>query len=274
MELADAGTDQPRDWNAVPDEIPDKRYGQVSQEQQARYLPMAYERIQQEWPWLGVANTWFLKRATDAWEQNGQPEAYFRLLTPDFMPLPVYGSLKDYVANLQPTLFPGYHQEEHWALRYSGAWETISDDQAVLGHLRVTSDPNASLAFEFSGSDLTLVAPRGPQLGRWIAEVDGRELDRLSLQASTAQPAKRLTVVRGLSSQEPHTVVLRPDLASGGQLTGPVALDGLIIGKRNMLLVNGLYCLVSLAFFLVMGFVGYLWLMSRRGIPQQAGWQD
>ena len=81
-------------WNAVPDEIADKRYGQVTPEQQAAYLPMAYERLQREWPWLGVANTWFLKRATDEWEQQGQPQAYFRLLTADFQPEPVYTAMQ------------------------------------------------------------------------------------------------------------------------------------------------------------------------------------
>jgi hypothetical protein len=51
-----------------------------------------------EWPWIGVANTWYLKRATDAWEVEGKPEAYFRLLQPDFTPLPVYSSMADYTA--------------------------------------------------------------------------------------------------------------------------------------------------------------------------------
>ena len=87
-------------WNAVPDDNPDKRYGQVSLEQQARYLPLAYERVIEEWPWAGVANTWYLKRATDAWEQNQQPEAYFRLLAPDFTPQPVYESMQRYTAGL------------------------------------------------------------------------------------------------------------------------------------------------------------------------------
>ena len=41
-------------WNAVPDEIADKRYGQVTPEQQAAYLPMAYDRLQREWPWLVI----------------------------------------------------------------------------------------------------------------------------------------------------------------------------------------------------------------------------
>ena len=83
-------------WNAVPNEIPDKRFGQVTLTQQAAYLPLAYTRIREEWPWLGVANTWYLKRATDNWEQNQQPEAYFRLLAPDFTPQPVYLSMQAY----------------------------------------------------------------------------------------------------------------------------------------------------------------------------------
>lgn len=87
-------------WNAVPDTVPDKRFGQVTPEQQARYLPLAYDRVAQDWPWVGVANTWYLKRATDAWEQNQQPEAYFRLLAPDFTPQPVYASMQEYTTEL------------------------------------------------------------------------------------------------------------------------------------------------------------------------------
>ncbi|MCB0045270.1 MAG: cellulase family glycosylhydrolase [Caldilineaceae bacterium] len=86
-------------WNAVPDAVADKRFGQVTLAQQAAYLPLAYARIDREWPWIGVANTWYLKRATDAWEQEGKPEAYFRLLAPDFTPQPVYESLRDYAGS-------------------------------------------------------------------------------------------------------------------------------------------------------------------------------
>jgi len=82
-------------WNAAPDGV-NPVYGQVSEAQQARYLPLTYARIQQEWPWIGVASTWYLKRATDDWEQARRPEAYFRLLLPDFTPLPVYDAMKTY----------------------------------------------------------------------------------------------------------------------------------------------------------------------------------
>lgn len=82
-------------WNAAPEDV-EARYGRVTLEQQAAYLPLAYQRIRDEWPWLGVANVWYLKRATDVWEQNRQPEAWFRLLAPDFTPMPVYDALRAY----------------------------------------------------------------------------------------------------------------------------------------------------------------------------------
>lgn len=87
-------------WNAAPEDVV-ARYGRVTEEQQARYLPMAYQRVIDEWPWVGVANTWYLKRATDEWERERRPEAYFRLLLPDFTPLPVYKSMKAFAAETQ-----------------------------------------------------------------------------------------------------------------------------------------------------------------------------
>ena len=83
-------------WNAAPADV-EPRYGRVTLDQQARYLPLAYARLRAEWPWVGVANVWYLKRATDLWEQNRQPEAYFRLLAPDFTPQPVYTTLSAFV---------------------------------------------------------------------------------------------------------------------------------------------------------------------------------
>lgn len=88
-------------WNAAPDNV-DPRYGRVTLDQQAVYLPLAYQRLLDEWPWVGVANTWYLKRATDDWEVNRQPEAYFRLLLPDFTPLPVYDAMKAFTKTVIP----------------------------------------------------------------------------------------------------------------------------------------------------------------------------
>jgi len=83
-------------WNAAPEDV-EPRYGRVTLEQQARYAVLAYQRAQKEWPWMGVINFWYFKRADDTWEHNRQPEAYFRMVTPDFQPLPVYEAMKAYI---------------------------------------------------------------------------------------------------------------------------------------------------------------------------------
>ncbi|MBN1658035.1 MAG: hypothetical protein JXA93_06515, partial [Anaerolineae bacterium] len=53
-------------WNAPPEDFPNKQFGYATEEQQARYAVEAFQRAQQEWPWLGVINVWFFKRASDA----------------------------------------------------------------------------------------------------------------------------------------------------------------------------------------------------------------
>jgi len=87
-------------WNAAPEAV-EPRYGRVSLQQQARYAILAYERAKTEWPWLGVINFWYFKRADDAWLRNGQPEAYFQMATPDFEPLPVYHAMQEYISQGQ-----------------------------------------------------------------------------------------------------------------------------------------------------------------------------
>ena len=88
-------------WNAVPNEVADKRFGQVTPDQQGRYAVLAYQRAISEWPWMGVINTWYFKRATDDWVKEGKPEAYFRLADPDFTLQPVYKSLQSFMTGYQ-----------------------------------------------------------------------------------------------------------------------------------------------------------------------------
>lgn len=84
-------------WNAVPNDpkiIQWGEFGQVTPEQQGEYLVRAYQRIKDEWPWVGVAFTWFFKPA-DEHERN-QAKYYFRLVNADFTPLPAYEAIKAY----------------------------------------------------------------------------------------------------------------------------------------------------------------------------------
>ncbi|MHB0878706.1 MAG: cellulase family glycosylhydrolase [Anaerolineae bacterium] len=141
-------------WNAIPPDHPaPPAYGRVTAEQQAEYVVEAYRRAQAEWPWLGVVNFWFFKRATDT-EQN-QSWYYFRMVEPDFTPLPAYDAVKQLTDEV-PVLGLGAHQESHWALSYDGDWQTGSMDGAQIGS--VMSSASGSLAFHWRGTDLSLRA--------------------------------------------------------------------------------------------------------------------
>ena len=45
---------------------------------------------------MGVAFTWYLKDADD--HEKNQAKYYFRLLEPDFTPLPVYEAIRQYAS--------------------------------------------------------------------------------------------------------------------------------------------------------------------------------
>ena len=86
-------------WNALPADFPGPAvYGRVGEAQQARYTVRALERAREEWPWLQRSFVWYLKRA-DA-SRHDEAWYYFRLLEPDFTPLPVYHALRDYLRGL------------------------------------------------------------------------------------------------------------------------------------------------------------------------------
>ncbi len=84
-------------WNAIPDDptiIQWGEFGRVTQQQQGEYLVRAYQRIEREWSWVGVAFAWFFKPADD--HERNQAKYYFRLVDPDFTPLPAYQAFKRY----------------------------------------------------------------------------------------------------------------------------------------------------------------------------------
>ncbi|MDP2954748.1 MAG: hypothetical protein Q8O76_15700, partial [Chloroflexota bacterium] len=159
-------------WNALPEGFPGTAvYGRVSEELQAQYTVRAYERAQEEWPWMGVISYWFFKRADN--REKDQPFYYFRLVEPDFTPHPVYWALKELATN-QPVVGVGYKQEDHWALAYDGLWEVEFDESASLGAYRV-GFPEDTLSFTFRGTDLSLVVVKDERSGILEAVVDGQK---------------------------------------------------------------------------------------------------
>jgi len=204
-------------WNAPPDDLPNKPFGSVTLEQQAQYAVLAYQRAQREWPWLGVINTWFFKRASDA--ERDQAMYYFRLVEPDFTPMPVYEALKDYMHSAEAlVLYPGVHQENHWALIYDGEWEVRADTSAELGQYRVAGDSQSEVAFSFSGTDLWLEA--GPGSGGSLAY----SIDEQGEESTTVAAGEQVQLARGLS-RGAHTITIRA-------ASGSLSLDSLTIRDR------------------------------------------
>jgi hypothetical protein len=205
-------------WNSPPPDFPDKQFGFVTPEQQARYAVLAYQRAQREWPWLGVVNAWFFKRATDA--EQDQAMYYFRLVEPDFTPMPVYYALQDYMHSAEArVLYPGVHQEDYWALAYDGSWETVSDPEAELGSYRQAGDRQATLEFAFEGTDLWLRP--GPAAGGTVASsLDGGAEESVEVAAG-AQVELAQGVPRGQ-----HSILIRAGSA-------PLAVDSLTIRDQR-----------------------------------------
>jgi hypothetical protein len=239
-------------WNSPPADLPDKPFGYVTPEQQAQYAVLAYQRAQREWPWIGVVNAWFFKRATDA--ERDQAMYYFRLVEPDFTPMPVYQALNDYMHSAEAqVLYPGVYQEDHWALIYDGPWQGYSDPTAELGSYSYAEDSEARVIFTFAGTDLWLKA--GPKGGGTLSySLDGEAEETVSFAAGT-----EVQIARGLPEGQ-HLITLRaaPD---------PLAVDSLTIRKRP-----------AIATWLVIGTVllaiGLIVVLVASGAARRSRWYE
>ena len=85
-------------WDSPPERTADgkpfdAKYGRVTEELRAEYTRDAYERLQAEWPFIGVACIWFLRRPDREW--HDRPEGWFRLLEPEWTELPAYAAMKE-----------------------------------------------------------------------------------------------------------------------------------------------------------------------------------
>ena len=157
--------------NTVPEGLP-AIYGRVTEEQQARYAVQALERVQQEWPWVGHAAIWFFKRPAEL--EQGESWYYFRLMEPDFTPLPVYNALKEYLNTLEPTLYPGHHGAASWQLDYQGAWIALPEG----GQQSVKAGD--SLAFNWYGRVLELLPGDSKAVIRVV--MDGEAAEEITVE--------------------------------------------------------------------------------------------
>lgn len=75
----------------------------VDEETQARWEVEGYERVQREWPWMGVMSVWYFREPAP---NPKEPANFFAIVRPDFTPRPAYYALKEYSATLNPAQRP------------------------------------------------------------------------------------------------------------------------------------------------------------------------
>lgn len=211
-------------WNVAPEDAPPD-YGRVTLDQQARWAPLAYQRAQEEWPYVGVVNFWYFKRPSDDWEQAGRPEAYFRMATPDFELLPVYDTMAEYM-HRQPVLYKGMHAPDHWAIN----WADESEGGLAAAHLT------------FEGRSLSLLLNEDADDVRVEVCLDGAQ-ECMPLQYTGGE-----ALVWRARFPQRHTLELRLDDRS--------ALEGVLVRGSD-----GAVARAGLEFILAMG---VLWAAARR----------
>lgn len=207
-------------WNSAPEHLP-PAYGRFSEETRALYAVEAYERIQREWPWMGVVTYWFFKQSDQREVDN--PQYYFRLVEPDFTPTPAFEALSTYMQRVlaEPTMYRGYYQEDHWSITYGPGWTEEQAPDAVLGAYR-TGQEGSSLGFRFEGRSISLIVY--PQSAATIeVRLDYGPASTIAIpgaRSGTAGPVRLL--IAGNLSPEPHILDLRV-------LEGTFGLDGILI---------------------------------------------
>jgi hypothetical protein len=168
------------------------QFGTATPEQAARYMPLAYQRAQQEMPWVGVINYWFFKRADDS--DKNQPYYYFRMVEPDFTPLPVYNSMKQYIAAETPTLYAGAHQGEDWAIQRDAEAEIVGAPGAQFD--TALQAKRASLTFH--GTHVRV---------RWIGGLDDTLHITVDGEPRGASTALNLPILARISDADEWTEV-------------------------------------------------------------------
>lgn len=190
-------------------------FGKTTLEQAARYMPQAYARAKQEWPWIGVVNYWFFKRASDA--ERNQAFYYFRMVEPDFTPLPVYAAMRDYIAQTTPTLYLGIHQEDHWAITLGEDAETIEMEGAQLRRAAQTT----SASFTTRGTHVWARVRGEGAISVTVDDID------VGAQRATLLQGDGWTMLPLTSAftAETHTITLTSEM--------PFALDSIMVLDRT-----------------------------------------
>jgi hypothetical protein len=211
-------------WNAAPERFSDEQliWKRVSEEEQAEYTLRGIELAQQEWPWAGVFGIWYFRQTGQ--QYNPEDAAYyFRMVDVDFTPRRVYDAVQDATALLF-VASPGHFEETNPAVSADTGWQGVIAPEASSRGLIESSSAGDGLTLTFRGHSVDLIARQGPEEGRLLVTLDGRNVaglpidgqgrSYLDLRAETTAWQSRLPVASGLATGQ-H--VIRLTVSDEGQ---------------------------------------------------------
>jgi hypothetical protein len=156
---------------------------------------------------------WYFKRAGTS--EQDQSWYYFRAVEPDFTPMPVYHSMREYITTQTPTLYAGVHAPTHWAIQRGEGIGIEPLEGATFGDA-LTIPPGRDIAFGAQGTDLTI---RWRGMGGIIVTVNGQphelyaagadwEVHTIPLRSSDERVNVRVGVGTGLRAAEIDSITV------------------------------------------------------------------
>ena len=216
-------------WNAAPEQFLDKDliWKRVTEEEQAEYTLRGIDFAHENWPWAGVFGIWYFRQTGQQYTPD-DAAYYFRMVDVDFTPRRVYDAVQDATG----TLFvapAGHFEETNPALVPDPNWYSVIAPEASGEGLFESRELGSSLIFTFHGHSVDLIARRGPEEGRLLVTVDGRNVSGLPLDdqdrsyidlyARETQWQTQIGIVQGLA---PGQHAVRLTISEGEQVSGNV----------------------------------------------------
>jgi len=246
-------------WNPVPtyDQLPlnpdgsdpiDARevFGQVTPEQASEWMPDYYQRAQEEWGWIGAINYWFFTLASD----NRRNESFYfmRMVEPDyseedptFTPLPIYHTMRDYIATQTPTLYRGVHQVAgHWAIDSDENAEIVLTDGSLFDQALQTTE----ITFVANGTDMRI---------RWHGGDITINVDGESTIVNGHDGWNHHTFISTLTPHT-HTITITSD--------SPIIIDAITVNDRSR---EKLFPIISTSIVLIMIGLGWMLMSIFKG---------
>jgi hypothetical protein len=226
-------------WNAAPAYFDEDAlmWERVSEEKQAEYTLQGIELARQNWPWAGVFNIWYFRQTGQQYTIN-DAAYYFRMVDVDFTPRRVYDAVQDATSTLFVAT-AGHFEEMNPAVVADPGWRGTIDPSASGRGLLESSEQDARLTFTFYGHSVDLIVRQGPEEGRLLVTLDGRNVgglptdeqgrSYLDLQAPSVVWQARMPIASGLA---PDQHVVRLTVSDGQPALGNVDAFEVNAGRR------------------------------------------